>query len=226
MKITLLTLPLLFCLAACSTDTTTEKAPISATFYLRYLADGEQLKAEATFLEIAPNKKGKAIEMAGGVSFLGSAMGKRQISDAILRYQYENTGTFPEAILFGCRENSSDTWTEFKAHMVPLNRFKLPDTISTKQATALVLPDGPLTANEQLVMIFSNSDGQAQSVTLSGPSQGNSISIPSDKLNALSEGLNTVYLVKKQQQKIQTAPFIATVEVEYYSKTMEVFVTR
>ncbi|MBR9919879.1 MAG: hypothetical protein GYB31_03510 [Bacteroidetes bacterium] len=218
-------LPLLclLLLQACASEVQNNKEPLTANFYMRYLADGQEYKAEATFLKNTDGTQ-EAVEMKGGVSFQGSAMGKRVLSDQIIRYQYENSGTFPEKITFACKRESAEPWINFELKMIPVRRFNLPDTIGTANPAPLILPDGPLTAEEELVLIFSDPQNKAQSITLAGPSEGNSILLPVNQITKLGKGINTIYLVKKQRQKINKEGIDATVELEYYSQTAATFV--
>jgi hypothetical protein len=189
----------------------------TANFYLRYLADGQEIKAQATFLTIDSAGQQQQTTMPGGVSFQGSGMGQRDLGNGLIRYQYENVGQFPEDFRFGCRLTPQDPWAEFSHSMIPIRRFKLDDSVQSGTGATLLLPDGPLTTEEQLVLIFNNSENQATSIEIKGPSEGNAIRLSPGQLSTLQPGLYQYYLVKKGLNTQTVDGITARLETEYYS---------
>lgn len=209
---------------SCGTETA-QQDEITANFYLRYLADGQDIKAQATFLDRDSSGQQQQIEMPGGVSFQGSGMGKREVGNALIRYQYENVGTFPEDFLFACRRSAQDPWTEFSHSMIPIRRFNLDDTIQIKDGATMVLPDGPLTEEEQLVLIFNDENNQATSIEIKGPMEGNALRLSAGQLTRLQPGSYQYYLVKKGLTTQTFDGITARIETEFYSEAAELFVS-
>jgi hypothetical protein len=195
---------------------------IFGDLYVRYLQDGAQLKAEASFFKGDSIHLAKPISILGGVSFQGSGMESRNIQDKLIRYKYEYYTDYPENFVFQAQDEEGKSY-RFSLSMPPLSDFSLPDTLTLSAPCSLSIQPPPASANESLALLFTDTTGKASLVEAPAPISQTIILSPG-QLQSLVPGLHQVYLVRKSHHSIKQGPFDLKGEVEYYSSAREVFV--
>lgn len=213
-KIALL-LPLLVWLAACQS----EEAPRTtwlAELYVRYLVPESQVKAEATFMAGDSVATARPLSLGGDVRFNGHTMGRRQVADKLIRYNYENVGLQPDTVAFAWPHPFRRHTLELRRPMPRIDSFRLSANEEAFQLT--LLP--PLQADEQVVVMLLDSLQRATSLTAIGP-QGATFSLarpaPNDQEAPQATPLQ-YYLVRKRLRIEQVADGRVTLILETYSE--------
>ena len=86
----------------------------------------------------------------------------------------------------------------------------------------LVAQGSQLEQGESLVLLFSDQDNQASSITINGPSTSIEHFIPGKNLINLNLGKGQLYLVKKRQKSSIKDNFISVSAIEYYTPAIPV----
>ncbi len=164
MKKRTLLLPLLLYLAACSTASE-ERTTWLAELYVRYLVPESQIKAEATFMAGDSVATARPLALSGDVRFNGHVMGRRQVADKLIRYNYENVGPQPDTVAFAWPHPFRDHTLELRRPMPRIDSFRLS---ANGEALQLALAP-PLQPDEQVVVMLLDSLQRATSLTVVGP---------------------------------------------------------
>jgi hypothetical protein len=200
-----------------------ERGPkIFGNLYVRYLQEGSKLKAQAAFFEGDSAHRSAPKSIPGGVSFQGGGMEKRSIQDKMIRYQYEGEALYPKQFRFQAQDDDGLA-QEFTLAMNPVSSFSIPDTIYNNVGTTLEIEPPFQADQEELVLLFTDSEGKASIVEIKAP-VGYKVSLSPAQLSTLSPGPNQLYLVKKQKTSLAKGAWRITGEVEFYSNLKEVFV--
>lgn len=187
--------------------------------YVRYLQDGKEIKAEASFFEGDSVQLATPVSILGGVSFQGSGMESRNIQDKLIRYQYQNVGDYPSSFIFQAQDHNGAP-SSFQLEMAPVSSFSFPDSIRRSQEFSLDIQPAP-GPGESMAILFTDAAGKASLVEVPAPIS-QKITLSPGQLAALTPGLNQVYLVKKQHSAIQKGRFDVQCQVEYYTEVKEV----
>ena len=169
-------LPLLLFIGLFACESTPESDPgtLYGDFYVRYIQDGQQIKAEAWFTLSENDSIRKPYAVDGGVSFQGSGMGSRDLAGRMIRYQYENKSDYPSTLSFQLKDHTMESHT-IEQLMTPVDSFSVAQGLSISKGGKIELFPGDLQSNEQLVFLFTDAKGQAKSTTVQGPIPGTEI---------------------------------------------------
>lgn len=216
----------LFLLAAlsltCARPEKAEEPKIFGNLYVRYLQDGGQIKAEASFFEGDSAHLAQPISIPGGVSFQGSGMESRNIQDKLIRYQYENRLDYPGKFAFQVQDEAGQSH-RFAQEMPPVFDFLIPSSFSKKQGMDLELQPPPSSPEEELALLFSDTTGKASLIEIPAPIS-QKISLSHEQLSKLSPGPNQLYLVKKKRTISQEGPYRIHFDMEFYTTVKEALV--
>jgi hypothetical protein len=216
-------LPLiLLALLSCRSERAERGPSLFGNLYVRYLQEGSEIKAQASFFEGDSAHRAAPKSITGGVTFQGGGMEKRTIQDKIIRYQYEGEALYPKQFRFQVQDDDGRA-QEFTLEMDPVSSFSIPDTIYNNVGATLGLEPAFQADREELVLLFTDSEGKASVVEIKAP-VGNKVSLSPAQLSRLSPGPNQLYLVKKQKTALSKGAWRITGEVEFYSNLKEVFV--
>ena len=195
---------------------------IFGSLYVRYLQDGAQIKAEASFFKGDSIHLARPVSILGGVSFQGSGMESRNIQDKLIRYKYEHTADYPENFAFKAQDEEGKSY-RFSLSMPPVTDFFLPDTLSLSAPCSLRIQPSPGSGNESLALLFTDTTGKAALIEVPAPIS-QTITLSPQQLETLMPGPNQVYLVKKSHSSLKQGPFDLQGEIEFYTAAKEVFV--
>ncbi|MEM1319050.1 MAG: hypothetical protein AAGG75_02275 [Bacteroidota bacterium] len=215
-------------LSACQPSTpesntqTTTAAPETqfADFYIRYLQEEGQLRAEATF------RKGKSLKESepmtfSSVFFEGGAMELRDLRNRGIRYKSERSGTYNSNFAFKIQPESGEG-EEYELGMSPVDNFTATVPFSKTKGASLSWQGDALQADEQLVAFFVDKDNKAHLFDFKGPIANNSIVLAAEKLAAVPSGQGKLYLVKKRAQKEEKDQKQIKSLIEFYTHTVAV----
>jgi hypothetical protein len=216
-------LPLiLLALLSCRSERAERGPNLFGNLYVRYLQEGSELKAQASFFEGDSAHRAAPKSISGGVTFQGGGMEKRNIQDKIIRYQYEGEALYPKQFRFQAQDDDGRA-QEFTLEMDPIASFSIPDTIYNNVGATLELEPAFQADLEELVLLFTDSEGKASIVEIKAPVESK-VALSPAQLSRLSPGPNQLYLVKKQNTSLSKGAWRITGEVEFYSNLREVFV--
>ena len=218
----LFSLFVLFSAIGCQTAEKTQGPTIFGNLYVRYLQDGGQVKAEASFFEGDSAHTAQPVSVPGGVSFQGSGMESRNIQDKLIRYQYENSIAYSGEFTFQVQDEAGKVH-RFAASMPPVDSFYLPETISKSKGTTLELQPAPASQNEELAILFTDAAGKASLLEIKPPIS-KKVALTPTHLGKLSPGAYQIYLVKKQRTFIEREGYKVYFDLEFYTGVKEVVV--
>mgnify|MGYP007059400027 CR=1 FL=1 len=192
-----------------------------ANYYVRYLQTERQLKAHASFLEGDSLKNAEPKRFRGGVSFQGKRMEMRNLNNKVFRYLLNEEANYSDSFLFRHRDEEGNYW-EYTIKMNPIEDFFVKNEISKSKGMSLIIKGGILQENEELILLFSDQDSKAASISITGPSNTIEFFIEPEKLHNLTPGPGQLYLVKKQVNQDQEERLSAVSSIEFYSKTIDI----
>jgi hypothetical protein len=214
-----------FLLVGCQTTPSASGPRLFAELYVRYLEDGQQIKAEASFLEGDSLSTAQSVDLPKGVSFLGSGMGERKLQGNFTRYQYENFGEYPSTMRFRARRSETE-FTDFEASLSAIQSIDFPDTLFLGRAHAFsIAPDG-LKEDQSLVLLLTDSTGKSIPVELSGPVKKGGLQLSPTQIEGMAPGKGSLYIVKKQTERKETRQSTSVFTIEYYSKSVEFWISK
>ncbi len=210
-------------LPACREEKPEEKAKhLFAEFFVRYLQAEQEIKAHASFFEGDTIQSAAPKAFAGEVTFQGNSMEARSLPGGTIRYTFEQLGDYADAFQFRFRDDSGQG-REIAAAMAPIDSFAISGgKASRSSGMTLYATGGKLNPGESMVLLFSDENDKAYTIMLSGPSAGEEYRIPAAKVETLSPGKHTLYLVKKKRAAEKGDSLSILTEIEFYTNTIEV----
>ncbi len=215
-----LLLAFLFC--NCQTDSNPEKGPlIFADFFIRYLDDEHELKAQASFLEGDSINNAVPKTFEGGIAFQGSGMEMKKIQDKLIRYSLIREMDYLDTFRFKFNNDLGNPEI-YSVAMSPIQDFFLQGPISKSKGMTIVINGGVLNPGENLVLLFSDEKNQARTINMVGPKADVEYRFTADQLKNLTIGKGQLYLVKKQLKEQNIGNRVVRTEIEYYTKAIDV----
>ncbi|GJM31638.1 MAG: hypothetical protein DHS20C18_06390 [Saprospiraceae bacterium] len=210
--------------SACDNDPAPQSKPtIFADFFIRYLEDEHELKAQATFMEGDSLTSAVPKIFESGVAFLGSNMKMKKIQDKLVRYSLTNEMGYMGSFRFKFNDENRNPEI-YSIEMPPIENFQMKGPISKSKGMTVVINGGILSQEESMVFLFNDKHNQARTITVLGPQTNIEYRFNADQLRNLSLGEGQLYLVKKQL-KVQNNPHRSIrTEIEYYTKAIDVLV--
>ena len=199
----------------CQSAEKENSTPFFGNLYVRYLEDGQEIKAEVTLFTGDSMAVANAYEPEGGLQFLGSAMQARNFNEQLTRYQFENRIPAPATYRFKFT-NPEGKEVRIETPVYKIDFFSLTDPLSRSSGGSLSLTPEELVENQQILILLSNEEGLARTIEITGPANISDISFPKQQLKALSPGKWEYYIVKKSYSRPQEGLQLLT---GYYTKT-------
>ncbi len=211
---------LFFSMISCQQDSaksSNNDVKLFADFYVRYLQNEQQLKAEAIFKRGLDKEKANKIELEGDVKFDGQLLNPIKLNNSIFRYQLESKRAFKENTIFKI-EHDKGTTTEHSIGMSPIGKFSLENGSASKKNGFLLAWDGAnLTDKERLLVLVTDKNNKAHSISINGPSKNQQARIKGVDLQPLATGAGYIYLVKKTSNTVTKDDMIISSLAEYYT---------
>lgn len=197
------------------------KPRLIADYFVRYLADVSEIKAQASFYEGDTLETAVPKAIAGGLSFQQSAMETKSLSRGVVRYLLQRRSEFIPPFTFAFTGDDGEKVT-YNVPMNPVDSFSFRGPVSKSKGGTLLLKGTPLSAEESLVVLFSDARNQAGSVTIQGPITTQEVFIPATNLAHLQTGAGMVYLVRKIVKIEDTPARYVIASAEYYTPAIDV----
>lgn len=193
-----------------------------AEFFVRYLQAEQELKAHASFYEGDTIKTAVPKSFAGGATFQGQSMEARNLPGGTIRYIYEQLGSYADTFQFSFKDDFGQS-RGIPVAMTPIDSFAVQGgQASRSTGMGLYARGGQLSRGESMVLLFSDENQKASTILLTGPSAGEAYRIPAAKVETLSPGKNTLYLVKKKRTVEKGDSLSILADIEFYTRTIEV----
>jgi hypothetical protein len=203
-------------LISCTPPPPADQPMVIGYLYTRYLQEGNQLKATASFFQGDSLASAQPISLEGGVAFQGSGMGSRNLRGELIRYQYENRASYPSQFVFNWKSPDGKA-EEMRISMSPLDSLRIFSPWSLTKGGSLELFT-PLKKNEGLIFLFTDENNKASSASIAGPLPAGRLNLSSSDLSGLLPGAGSIYLVKKQLEEEKTSDRLFSYTAEYYTK--------
>ena len=199
-----------------------EPKHLFAEFFVRYLQAEKELKAHVSFYEGDTVKTAVPKSFAGGATFQGHSMEARNLPGGTIRYIYEQLGTYADTFQFRFKDDFGQNRI-IPVAMTPIDSFAVQGGQASRSAgMSLFARGGQLNQGESMVLLFSDEDQKASTIMLTGPSAGEEYRIPAAKVETLSPGKNTLYLVKKKRTAEKGDSLSVLADIEFYTRSIEV----
>lgn len=202
-------------LIACQSAKEDSRPPLSASLYVRYIADQQLVQAEASFYT-GDSLSQQPVEFPAGVAFMGSGMKVSKIPGLAPRYQFERPMALPDdSLRFVFRETSTDEPTTLRLQINPIDSLTITNVPSIQDGMAIRLPR-PLTENENLVMLFTDAVGNTQTLIIEGPTRTSQTAAPGPAFKNFSPGTYTLSIVTRQENQTTSGRLQISSILEYY----------
>lgn len=225
MRLLLITSLLLGCLCCSPERELSEEQQaekLYAEYYIRYLQDKKQLKAEATFKRSIDVDSARSIEPNGSIFLQNVQLTPVRIDKRNLRYQKEFNRVFEPEYNFKFVDDDEQV-INHNIKMTSIPKFSIESNIGSKANGINIQWEGEnLKKNEQLIILLSDANDKTSSFVIEGPTSKSSCVFPSTRMDALSNGKGYLYLVKTQKTEVEKEDMLIHTVVEYYSDKMNI----
>lgn len=217
MKSNTLYLLLLFAGLGCKS---TPVKPLKGDFYVR-VVEGK-LKAEANFTNQIPHDT-TALTVTQ-VTFDGSPMKPIDVGGKHLgHYTIQSVvGTEDIAPHFFVTKLNADQEVRHELPMQSMDSVYFIGPLSKSKGGKVMWKGKPLSAQENLVLMVSNANGQMAEIELSGPSKGNELVLTSPALRLVQPGRVSFYAIRKFVTAFKGEKIFGKAVSEVYSKDFPV----
>lgn len=204
-------------LNACQTETTENENHLFITYEVRYLEQENELRAYAYFKEGDTLETAQPIEISNP-TFQGNAMEKQDLGAKGIRYIFTKKGPYSDNLEFSYKKDKN-----YKINMSEVGMLSVKEGVVNKNIGATIVWDGDLvTSSQSFILMFTNEDNSAASISIQGPSEISEVAISPGSLTQLVPGDGQFYIVKKQVQKSEDQNQTITAVVEYYADPIKI----
>ena len=214
------TLALLFLSACQNAPAPKDKEPAGLLFadlYVRYIAPQQQYTASASFRQGDSLKTAQSISLPQPVQFESEEMNTRTLPQGLTRYRLDRKSPYQNGNTFVFTPPGSQP-RPYQLQLPAIDSFEIiGGSASLSDGMKLYLHGQPLQDGERLVLLFSDAQNKAESITLPGPQFEDTIQLHPLRLRKLSPGPHTLYLVRKANRDTQLADIRLRTAAEYYS---------
>jgi hypothetical protein len=213
----LFVLACLWLFPACSPDSEHSGAPdLYADVFVRYLFPDQAYKVQVSFMEGDSLANAEPVTMEGAVSFQDQNLELNQLSEQLIRYEWDGQRAYePEMVV---RFNPpGKRAVDVPFGMTALTGITISETILRGQPFRLSVTPAALAEDEILVLLFSDLNNQAASLTIEGPRNLQALQVPSFDLQKLAPGPGRVYGVRKKDRDTLINGMDVRWSVEFYT---------
>ena len=192
--------------------------PVFANYYIRYIEDDRLLRAEASFKEGENASKSQPITFKGGVAFMSSGMQAKKLNEQLIRYEYLQKVDFPkDEFRFNFKDKKEQEHL-FNIGLTPIVDFEVKKA-SISSGLRIDLKTEPLTSDETLIAILTDTNGNPTTIEQKGPTETSIIQFSlQPHQSSLSPGKATISLIRKKTKRSKKDNYNHSATAEYYSK--------
>ncbi|KAA3636624.1 MAG: hypothetical protein DWQ02_07935 [Bacteroidetes bacterium] len=202
-------------------ETPVTEPTIFEDYFIRYLSQEKQLKAQAVFGIGDMVTTATAFVPVGGAAFMSSGMEMRKISDDLVRYTQEMNTEYQKSFRFRYK-NTLGQANNYEISMTPVQDFFIQSEVSKSNGLDLVINGGLLAEGETLVFIFSDQNSVAASFDINGPTKDISYHLPPEAIKNLTPGAGKLYIVKKTNKNESLDHREIHAEIEFYTNDLDI----
>lgn len=196
-----------------------------AQFFIRYLADNQEIKAEATFKVGDSIKTAKPIGLKDPIYFNKNLMDERDLKKNGIRYKSVTKGAFPKTSNF----NFNFELEPF-SYEIAFSKIVSPalsaDHFALSEENEITWNGDPLVKGESMVIVITDENDKTIFNTVSGPTDVSSVKLYRQQVGSLQSGKGQLYLVKKQAVKKKVKSFNVVSIVEYYTNPIDILIKK
>jgi len=152
----------------------------------------------------------------GAVTFQGQNLELNELSDQLIRYEWDGQQAYEPEMMVKF-DPPGKRAVDVALQMPAITGITISETIQRGQPFRLSVTPVSLAEDEMLVLLFSDLDNQAASVTIEGPKNLQSLQVPSFDLQNLKPGMGRVYGVRKKDQELQINGMDVRWSIEFYT---------
>ena len=198
--------------SGCGAEQATEhRSKLAANFYVRYLAENQELRGQASFFQ----EDSTTLAFPGGVSFMGSGTLKKELPNGLVRYEGKMRVPFQNPTRFTFQLPGQEAATEVNFSMDGIDQFSI-NSASISEGLRLDV-NSTLAADESLLLLFTDPNQEVRTIVRPGPLERAELFIPADAVALFTPGDYQIYLVKSRQIKGQTEGLDYEASLEFYS---------
>lgn len=200
----------------CGAEQATEnQSKLAANFYVRYLAENQELRGQASFFQ----EDSTTLVFQEGVSFMGSGTLKKELPNGLVRYEGKMRVPFQNPTRFTFKLPGQEVPTEINFSMVGIDQFSI-NSASISEGLRLNV-NSTLAADESLLLLFTDPNQEVRTIVRPGPLERTELFIPADAVALFTPGDYRMYLVKSRQLKAHTEGLDYEASIEFYSTEKE-----
>ncbi|MFK8101507.1 MAG: hypothetical protein AB8G15_03235 [Saprospiraceae bacterium] len=204
--------------------TATTSQQTFTNFYVRYLEDDQELKAEAIF-KIGDSLKTATAQAIQSVSFENTPMTIKDLGKNGIRYRSKKSGqSFKEKYTFNAQLDSKIS-IDYPLSINTVNSFSIKEKQVRRSKGVTITWDGtPLVKGELLVVFFVNPDKKPVSFTINGPTNKSEVFLEAKNLSRLKAGEGKLRLIRKVLNRLDEAPQNIESVIEYYTRPINIII--
>lgn len=211
----------LILLFACSRQDTPPSPKIFEDYYVRYVHDDGQWKAQARFFEGDSLETALPKRFRTSPDFQDKKLEARQLSEEIITYSIDYNAEYSQSMTFQYQSETGEP-IRVDLSMPPLPDFTIDSIISLSSGATVTWKAQPLKQEESLIFLFTDEQNRAGSVVIEGILTDSTLLLTPTQLQSLTPGHNKLYLVKKQSKAFRLNQRTVFTLIEYYGKKLEV----
>lgn len=201
----------------CTPESGNSGAPeLYADVFVRYLFPDRAYKVQVSFMEGDSLANAEPTTMEGAVSFQGQKMELNQLSDQIIRYEWNGQRPYEPQMVVKFNPPGKRA-VDVSLAMTSISGITISETILRGQPFRLSVSPAALAEDEILVLLFSDLNNQAASLTIEGPRNVQALQVPSFDLQKLAPGAGRVYGVRKKDRDTLINGMYVRRSVEFYT---------
>lgn len=213
----ILTLSVFILLPGCQPEAPAEGAStLHANLFVRYIYPDQEYKAEVVFKEGDSLASAEPTTAAGEVLFLERTLPANQLGEQLVRYDRRFRADFQPEMTFQLA-NLAGARVPVNLALRAITELDISPIINRETSFLFSCAPAELQEDEMLILLFTDADNRAASITIDGPANLAQLQLSGSELSQLVPGTGSVYAVKKKDGQEQVNGINTHWSIEYYS---------
>ncbi len=191
---------------------------LSVSLLVRYMQGERELKGQALFYATDTSGHTVAEPFPTHVTFMAEPTRARPLPGNSQRYEHTLIRDYPDEVFFTIPDERGKP-QRVVLPMPGISDFSFGGTLSLRQGGLLTVQNQPLSADERLVLLLTDSSDVTRTLIVQGPTNQTTIRLEAKLLANLSPGEYTVYIVRKRNWRSTEQGRVINKSVEFYSVT-------
>lgn len=195
-----------------------QTAQFECDLYIRYEAATQNLKAEAEIFLLSENGAKSSYHPKSGLAFMGSNMEKKSLDRGRTRYDMNFNGPLPPTLVLSWKDEQANS-NMFQLKPLQIQDFEF---LPSEETFTLGMQAEALTKNENMVLLFTDADGQMMNLKKTGPSESALLQFSNNSLQKLAKGKGQLGLVRTKVFLEKQPNCTCQVTFSYYTDYKEI----